>query len=242
MKSCNKKYLSIHNHFISNVLLFFACFFISIKGTYSIKELKEKPQVLTEIVATLLTQQGYSITTDIMEIHNKPNLIIIIANTSDGKKFLKLHENGSGIREYNGGKIISKHLPTITSECVICKDNLELIVQPYLEEVENHTLFDIIENQNAKEDSVLSLMISIINHISTLVNKTLEYNIKPTLNDYLYNHRLKTKAKDGESGRLELFYVQQKLNLAGVEIEWEQLLFKNLLLMALNTKKHCMTY
>ncbi len=230
MKSCDTKYISSYNRFCLSSLLMLACSFTSIETTYSIKELKEKPEILTEVITTLLTEHGYSVTNNVMEIYNKSSLIIIVADTSAGKKFLKLHENGGGIREHNGGEFISQYLPTIASECVICKNNLELVVQPHIEAAGERSLFNFLENPSTREDESLSFVATIINDIAALAHRTLEYTIKPAVNDYLYNHRLKTKEKDGESGRVESFYAQKKLNLAGVEIEWEELLAKKFII------------
>lgn len=196
----------------------------------SIKELKGKPLVAKTLITLMLADKNYYMVDNDIEIQERPSLIIAIADTSSGKKFLKLHDKGNGQREYNGGVLISKYLPTIEPECIICRDGLELLVQPYIEHIEQKILFNIVENVNCTSHFALSYIDLIIDHIASLVHKTLEYTVKPVVNDHLFINRLKTQEKDQESGRIESFYKNNRLNLAGLEVGWEELLHKHIII------------
>ena len=202
----------------------------SVMCAYSIKELKGKPLVVKTLIKSMLADKNYYLVGNAIEIQERPILIIAVTDTVLGKKFLKLHDKGNGQREYNGGILISKYLPTIKSECVICRDGLELLVQPYIEQIEHKILFNMVENVDSASHVVLSYIDSVIDHIASVVHKTLEYTVKPVVNDHLYSNRLKTQEKDQESGRIESFYKNNKLNLAGLEVGWEELLHKHIII------------
>lgn len=199
-----------------------------IKG--SIKELRNQYQLVKEILNTALNNTEYKITTDDLKIQFKPSTIIIIADTAIGKKFLKLHDRNNGKREFAGAMLMSKYIPTIKPECLISQGDYEIIVQPYIENINNKILFNVIEKLDSTFQNSLSLIETMFKQMFNLVSQNLDYSITSTKNDHLYINRLRTQEQDQESGRIESFYKNNKLNLAGLEIFWENLLNKKFII------------
>jgi hypothetical protein len=116
------------------------------EATVSVASLKNNDLLVKEVITRMLLQQGYHLTDQALKIQHKPKLIICIVNTDRGKKFLKLHDHPEGDYEYQGGSLLNLYVPTIKAENVSCKDGLDLLIQPYIDEIafEGRMLFDLI--------------------------------------------------------------------------------------------------
>lgn len=198
---------------------------IYIQSYYSIADLKQQSfSEIKSVTVKILSRENYIITKDKIDIQYKPLSINIVVHTNNGKKFLKLHDKGNGIREYAGAKAISGKLSVIEPEALIEYENFELIVQPFIENIHKTILFNIIENFSFV-DSVTFVKTMFLQMLQ-VVDQHMEYAVQETFNDNLFFKRLKTERRDNQSGRIEIFYRDKSMNLAGLEINWNLLLHK----------------
>jgi hypothetical protein len=192
----------------------------------SIETLKEDEYTLKQFLKQSLSKKGYDLINEPFSIEFKPNSIIIRTNTTKGKKFLKVHIKPFGTNEYLGALLLSSYgVPVIHPETIIDTPYIELLIEPFLPHIneDGGILWDLIWRKDKRLWKVLDTMFS---EVLTLVKSTLVYEIQPSCNDKLFEGRLKTKAADGTSGRLESFYQNSTLNLANCSISWDALLDK----------------
>lgn len=215
---------------------FLFIFFLNIaclhSDDYTIADLIGKDDQVKKIVNELLEKNDYQVLDQNLSIQYKPDLIILTANTNQGKKFLKLHNKGLGAQEYQGALFLKDYLPVITGECLIASNNLDLIVTPYFETIdqEKGMLFDVI---NLLDPATLHVANTFWKHfqdmllrVLSMTKGSLQYCIKPCLNDRLYFDRLKYKSKHQLSGRVEAFYESSNIQLPFLTLPWKDLIKK----------------
>lgn len=199
---------------------------------YTISDLMGNESRIEELVTTLLKEQDYEVLNSEFEIEYKPALLLIKVDTNRGRKFLKLHNKGQGVQEYEGGFLLGQYLPVITNECLISSKDFDLIVAPYFETIdqEGGMLFDVINSLDLDNSNALkkfwNCFENMISSVLSLTLSSLEYCIKPVLNDRLYFSRLKNTNEHQQSGRLEEFYTASKIQLPGQAFTWEDFIDK----------------
>lgn len=204
----------------------------SLNADYIISDLIGKNSLVLDIVDKLLSQKEIKISDNNSVIEYKPALIILIVNTNQGKKFLKLHNKGLGSQEYNGALFLDNYLPVITPESLIVSEGLELIVTPYYETIQcdGGMFFDHInlmdESDFRSSEIFWKLFHNMLSQVLHMTSASLEFCSKPVLNDRLYFDRLKNKKEHQQDGRLETFYNNSSIHLPGLQLPWNELLDK----------------
>jgi Choline/ethanolamine kinase len=216
----NLNYVAVYSFAIFNILIS-----VSILSVPKFTELGENRDLAKKVIENMLLKKDYLLLNSALEVNKRPNVLTTVAETSKGRKFLKLHTKKKGLREYLGGLSILQYLPAVVSECVIEGEAVDLVVQPYIESISSKILFNYIENSDYNASQLVD---PIINHISRMTDHTLDYVVAETCNDALYIDRLDEKDIEQRSGRIEEFYVNKQLNLFGLEIAWNEFLDKHI--------------
>ncbi len=206
---------------------------IELQQIYALLEKNGDDQIGEKIIRLMLEKAGYNILQDRISLFLKQRAIIAIVHCKQGKKFLKLVEQGCGQDEYDGGVLLSQHCPTIRAEKLINIGNIALVVQPLMEQISTNTgmLTDVIallentKNQKMR-NSLWRAISAVFEAMEQLTANTLQFTIQPAKNDRFFYNRLKTERDDGEKGRIESFYSGKSFNLKGIEIPWESLIQK----------------
>lgn len=183
------------------------------------QELKNNQSDLIEYVTKVLEQHHYHLTNPILSAEcNGCNIVVA---TEQGRKFLKVHKPGNGLLEYNNALHFACYHPVIKPEDLIQTDSIDLVIQPYIEEIDQgHILFDVIYNSSVVPNVIVSMTDSIL----SIACKTACVAQQRVSNDSFYYDRLCTQERDNCSGRIETFYTNTTACISNLSVKWETLL------------------
>lgn len=182
----------------------------------------ENREKLKTALSTMLFKEGYVHDPAMIDLYKSLRNHIAIVETNQGKKFIKIKKRSKGVNEFLGSYIFKNFAPIIPVEKLILSQNIELTIEPFIPEIKD--LFLAI-SQLEEEDSLVTwdLIYLILNDSLNLSLSTLRYAMGEAKNDEFYFNRLKTKAHDGISGRIETIYGEKKFKLMNVEMGWTEL-------------------
>lgn len=183
------------------------------------------------IIGLMLEQGGYKIEGTKFELLTKQRSAVAKVDTDQGPKFVKLTASGGGEDELAGGKLMADHFPTIRAERVVKGGKFDLVIQPFVADIglDQGTVTDAVgalehAKDDAVRDEIWSIFPEIFGRIRTSTMGSMEYTVQPAKNDRFFYDRLKTTEEDGVAGRMERFYRNKKMNFAGQEVSWDELL------------------
>lgn len=193
-------------------------------GSYEL--LRNNSEALEQAISQLLLKAGYVHDSKALKVMPKRNLVACDIVTDKGRKFLKLHKKGMGYREYLGTCLFKDIASTIPSEHVILSNNVDLLIQPYIQSAENDggMLYDMIcEAEFDKQKAPWALLNGLFCDMLEINRITMDYCIKQVRNDRLFFDRLQTKANDGLSGRIEIENENKQFQLQDTVVSWNEL-------------------
>lgn len=193
----------------------------------------QNTDLLISLISEMLKKTGYNHHHSDIKIDASQTHKIIVIETQKGKKFIKIHSRGGGLKEYLGTLFLTSQgietslAPIIPTETLVVSQNIELVIQPFIPSacLEGGTLFDTISRMefDPKPQDV-ELIKLIFSDALQLSQSTMRFSpFESVRNDDLFFDRLKTHTQDGVSGRIERIYSGKKFKLQDVEIPWERL-------------------
>lgn len=195
---------------------------ITLSDIHELSKQEFNNDTFQKIIIAMLKAGGYLLLNKDLELLVKQRTVSAIVNTDKGNKFLKLVEQNCGVDEYVGGARMREYFPVIQAEKVIKAKNVELIIQPYVDDIttDKGMLTDVVgmleflqdEEKNSKFWQTFD---EIFSRMYDLTKNTLKFKVGLAKNDRFFYDRLKIKTNDGESGRLEQFYQDANISLGG---------------------------
>lgn len=176
----------------------------------------------TNTISEMLQLSGYPHDPSKISLHKAQKNFLAIVETEQGKKFIKIKKRGAGYNEYVGTLLFKDFAPIITTEKLILSENIELVIQPF--NPSTHLLYHkIAELEAGDQPATWELIHSIFFEALKLSCQTMHYSVANAKNDEFFFNRLKTKAKEGLSGRIEKIYTGKTFRLMNCALPWEEL-------------------
>lgn len=146
--------------------------------------------------------------------------------TEDGPRIVRVHKSGGGAKEFLATRLFMERYPTVPIEKLIIAPTFELVVHPnYNPKLpQTNELFQeiVLHHFNPQKRVAETLKIIFLDALG-VARETMLWQVQEVPNGEFFYGRLKTKAVDGKSGRVEELYSGKTFNIGGQEVTWEKL-------------------